>query len=473
MTVPKPNARKPTAVVRNLYSTTAPRVWKNKDLTTRQKVDEIRRTGAHKDLVPYLPEAKRPQKSGSVLVFGTGDAGQLGLGEDVELRKFPAQNKTLNENNVKAVDVAAGGMHTVVLDDQGQLWSWGCNDQFALGRSSSEDEGYIPTKMQVEDEDVRFVKVVCADSMTIALSEDGTVYTCGTFRNSRGSLGFNPGTDVQKQLTILRALVGFVIVDIACGVDHVLALSNSGVIFQWGCGEQAQLGRRVLERHETQATIPRELWIPGAKVIGAGSFCSFAYTHDGTLYAWGLNNYSQTGIDPEDGGFEMEIVHPTKVRAMSQSNMSPVVQIHGGEHHTVALLENGEVWTWGRGDSGQLGIPMDQVRELNKKMAEERGENTEEISKHKLAVAWPQHVTTFTRPIRKIAAGGNHSLAVDDDAKVYSWGYGDSMQLGSGEEDDRPTPEPVGGKQLEDAGCLAVSGGASFRYTNYKSIGSS
>jgi regulator of chromosome condensation len=272
-------------------------------------------------------------------------------------------------------------------------------------------------------------------------------------------LGFDPDTDVQHTLTIVRSLAAFVIVDIACGVDHVLALSDTGVIFQWGSGEQSQLGRRVLERREIQAAVPRELWLPGVRVIGAGSYCSFAYTNDGTLYAWGLNNYQQTGVDPEDGGLATDIVQPTPVRALSGTDKSPVVQIHGGEHHTIALLENGEVWAWGRGDFGQIGLPLDEVRQLNKKLIEKRGDSEEQVSAHKLAVAWPQKISAFKHPVCWISAGGNHNLAVDDQAVVYSWGYGNSLQLGSGEEDDIEVPVPVAGKQLQGKGALLAAGG--------------
>jgi hypothetical protein len=182
--IPGPNARKPAAIVRNLYSTVAPRIWKRTDLSTAEKVEEIRRVCSHRGLRPYLEVPRRRTVAGTPLVCGTGDAGQLGLGEDIVERKLPAPVKTLISQGVKIVDIAAGGMHTVALDDEGQLWSWGCNDQYALGRSSKEDEGYIPNRMEVADEGVRFVKVACADSMTIALSETGTVYTCGTFRVS-------------------------------------------------------------------------------------------------------------------------------------------------------------------------------------------------------------------------------------------------------------------------------------------------
>lgn len=257
----------------------------------------------------------------------------------------------------------------------------------------------------------------------------------------------------------MRDLAAFTIVDIDCGANHVIALSDTGVIFQWGGGEQGQLGRRVLERHALRATEPRELWLPGVRVIGAGSYTSFAYTNDGTLYAWGLNDYQQTGVDPEDGGLATNIFHPTPVRALSGTDKPPVVQICGGHHHTLALLENGEVWAWGRGDSSQIGVPLDKVRQLNRQLIEKRGDDEEQASAHGLAVAWPQRISAFNRPVCWISAGGNHNLAVDAQAVAYSWGHGGSLQLGSGEEEDIEVPTPVTSQQLRYRGALLAAGG--------------
>ena len=81
---------------------------------------------------------------GHVLTLGQGDTGQLGLGEDVMEKSRPGLVKEV-EN---AVEVVAGGMHTVVLDNKGDVWTFGCNDEGSLGRVvGEEEECFIPGKV--------------------------------------------------------------------------------------------------------------------------------------------------------------------------------------------------------------------------------------------------------------------------------------------------------------------------------------
>ncbi|KAJ2557502.1 hypothetical protein GGH95_005152, partial [Coemansia sp. RSA 1836] len=87
---------------------------------------------------PVHSLAQRASQSGAVFVFGNGDCGQLGLGEDMLERKKPFPVGALAGEAV--VDVACGGLHTMALTAGGALWSWGCNDQQALGRSGDEFE---------------------------------------------------------------------------------------------------------------------------------------------------------------------------------------------------------------------------------------------------------------------------------------------------------------------------------------------
>lgn len=149
------------------------------------------------------------QEKGLVLVLGQGDVGQLGLGEDVLEKKKPAM-VTLPEGIVQAV---AGGMHTVCLSDTGnvcfyksschhdlriklvlfdamfniclllQIYTFGCNDEGALGRDTSEEGSeMVPGKVELAD---KAVQVSAGDSHTAALTEDGTVFIWGSFRVSQ------------------------------------------------------------------------------------------------------------------------------------------------------------------------------------------------------------------------------------------------------------------------------------------------
>jgi regulator of chromosome condensation len=62
---------------------------------------------------------KAPKTIGNVFVFGTGDTGQLGLGEDMLERKKPMPLKVLD--NEEIVDVVSGGMHSIAITKEGKV----------------------------------------------------------------------------------------------------------------------------------------------------------------------------------------------------------------------------------------------------------------------------------------------------------------------------------------------------------------
>ncbi|MEQ2187306.1 Regulator of chromosome condensation, partial [Goodea atripinnis] len=116
------------------------------------------------------------KEAGQVLVLGQGDVGQLGLGEDITERKKPA----LLSLPEKVVQVVAGGMHTVCLSETGHVYTFGCNDEGALGRDTSEEGSeMVPAKVELSG---KVVQVSAGDSHTAALTEDGSVYIWGSFR---------------------------------------------------------------------------------------------------------------------------------------------------------------------------------------------------------------------------------------------------------------------------------------------------
>ncbi|KAJ3086598.1 hypothetical protein HK102_012865 [Quaeritorhiza haematococci] len=289
---------------------------------------------------------------GEIIVFGSGEVGQLGLGEDVLEKVKPAIVRDLSDKEI--VDIAVGGMHTIVLTKDGKLYSWGNNDQMVLGRTGDET---IPLPVSGLD-DHKIVKVTCSDSATIALTSTGTLFTWGTFRSAEGILGHSTGTDgqqIQAVPTLLEALQKERIVDIAAGSDHVLALDERGRVWSWGNGQQFQLGRRLIERRKIHGVKPERLGLKNVVKIGAGAFHSFAVDKDNTVYAWGLNNWGQCGIGADERGVPQDVIEtPTEIE-IPGLNGAKVIDIMGGEHHSVLLTDDGRIFSFGRGDASQLG----------------------------------------------------------------------------------------------------------------------
>lgn len=108
------------------------------------------------ELITQLQEihSKKFIDRGIVLTFGSGDTGQLGLGPDITERTKPSRFNPkgltcaglTDESAENFVQVVAGGMHTICLDAEGRVFTFGCNDEGALGRPSTDtplEEGEI------------------------------------------------------------------------------------------------------------------------------------------------------------------------------------------------------------------------------------------------------------------------------------------------------------------------------------------
>jgi alpha-tubulin suppressor-like RCC1 family protein len=244
-------------------------------------VDSKRSTASHRkneEVINSFP--LRVSDRAAVFVFGAGSMGELGLGatqRDREVKR-PRLNPLLDVDATGVVDVAVGGMHVAALDYMGRVWTWGVNDQGSLGRDTKsvsvdvtmkDDDDFDEEELNPLEskpglvtgfpEGVQVVKLACGDSISVAIASDGKVYSWGTFRASDGLLGYSKSSMMSPRPTQIPSLTPFSIVQIACGTDHVLALSTTGKVTTWGNGQQFQMGRRVIERSRANGLIPRPL----------------------------------------------------------------------------------------------------------------------------------------------------------------------------------------------------------------------
>ncbi|MBX7207486.1 MAG: choice-of-anchor D domain-containing protein [Verrucomicrobiaceae bacterium] len=160
------------------------------------------------------------------------------------------------------------------------------------------------------------------------------------------------GSDAEGQLTQPPCLHD--VVAIAAGAYHSLVLNRDGTIAAWG------------RNWDGETDVPGDL--SGITAIAAGNWHSLALKNDGTVIAWGGSWTGQTSV-PE--------------------GLSNVTSISGGGIHSVALKNDGTVVAWGNNDYGQCDVPV-----------------------------------ALTSVIA-IAAGGNHTLALKNDGTVVAWGAND------------------------------------------------
>src|SRR5207244_3737505 len=132
-------------------------------------------------------------------------------------------------------------------------------------------------------------------------------------------------------------------------------LTVDGLVYTWGSSEHGQIGRKASPRypiHTLQPEIVGQLRRTRIVKIGAGSYHTLAADSWGRIYAWGLNNARQCLVDEAD-----QIPHPVELPFFEGT---PVKQLVAGMHHSVVLLENGEVYAFGDKENGKLGLGGDQ-----------------------------------------------------------------------------------------------------------------
>ncbi|KAK9820428.1 hypothetical protein WJX72_010230 [[Myrmecia] bisecta] len=382
--------------------------------------------------------------AGEMFMMGDGDCGQLGKGED--FMEAPRPTPSAIEGK-QVVQVAAGGMHTVALADSGEVYTTGVNDEGALGRETAGElwetsgaaqgkptDSYTWGRVQMPTAHGPVVQVSAGDSHTAALTNQGYVYAWGTYRDSSGVYGFTPDTKIAVLPTLVYSPVTPAdrIVKIASGADHVVALTEGGQLYSWGTGQQGALGRvgPRLAEHTAKATLLQPHPVPFFKHhrgvsakhtivdFSCGTYGTFALTADGHVFAWGLNNYGQLALPGQE-----PIWTPALVKALEGRD---IVGIRCGQHHTLALTKDGRLLAFGRPTYGRLGRQAANV-------------SSDE------AVPEPAPVDGLDGvKVAGMAAGLAVSGCVSEAGDAYCWGFGDSHQLGKGDDDaDEVVPRRI------------------------------
>ncbi|KAH7309087.1 regulator of chromosome condensation 1/beta-lactamase-inhibitor protein II [Stachybotrys elegans] len=396
-----------------------------------------------------------------VVVIGTGNAGELGLGAGTNVTTHPELIPKLDVDKpfaFKAVQVACGRRHAIALTNDFGIVTWGANEDGALGRSTGcATNTEFNTAGQPNDlyqpHDVpdivsranfppgtQFKQVAAGHAFSLALTHDGQVYGWGTFMDLQGNkaFGFDDwGFIIQRQLTpaLIRGLVGVKITQIACGANHALALDDDYRVWTWGNNENCQLGRRIFDWRHMDIFIPRRIHrVRYAWRIASGDNHSFALDIRGNVWTWGLNDYSQTGLGAAAGSVVKE---PTPIRWLKNRG---VVVIDGGAHHSAAVTATGQCFAWGRLQGGRLGIGL---------TPEQVGENDEEEP-----VALDQRGAVLLRPMQAnnigpaawVACGTDHTVYVKTDGGVVAAGSNSHGQVGR----LRSGPEVSFARPIED-----------------------
>jgi regulator of chromosome condensation len=178
---------------------------------------------------------------------------------------------------------------------------------------------------------------------------------------------------------------------------------------------------------------------------------AFAIDKAGEVWAWGLNNFAQTGISFHAGDDGGTVTAPTKVAAFSGKD---VKMLAGGSHHSLAVTGSGACMAWGRMDGDQIGIDFAQlpVTDDTKVVSDER--DRPRILLEPTAV--PGIVCQY------VAAASDTNLAITKDGKAYSWGFNANYQCGQGHEEDVKVATLIDNTAVRDKKLVWAGAGGQY-----------
>ncbi|XP_032886385.1 probable E3 ubiquitin-protein ligase HERC4 [Amblyraja radiata] len=213
--------------------------------------------------------------------------------------------------------------------------------------NSHKRSGQLELITAIQDEKIHTADI--GGSNILYVSEAGNVYFSKVPNQKCGVA--NKSFIVTKP-KLLSSFAGRCVVQVACGSNHSLALCKDGQVFAWGKNTNGQLGvgEAVGTTHSPQH-VTALAGIPLAQIAAGGSH-TIAVSLSGTVFAWGANHRGQLGLNDVKARY-----HPTCVKLLE---CKKVVQVSCGAHHTAVLNKDGLVYTFGAGTYGQLGHNSDR-----------------------------------------------------------------------------------------------------------------
>ncbi|KAJ3701767.1 hypothetical protein LUZ61_005472 [Rhynchospora tenuis] len=328
-----------------------------------------------------------------VFSWGWGDFGRLGHGNSSDLFT-PQPVKALQGLKIK--QIACGDSHCLAVSIDGQVRSWGRNQNGQLGLGTTEDS-LIPQIIQAF-EGISVKMVAAGAEHTAAVTEDGELYGWGWGRY--GNLGLGDREDRLFPAKV-SSVEGEKMTLVACGWRHTICVSYAGQLYTYGWSKYGQLGHGDCEDHLTphKLELLKDYYI---SQISGGWRHTMALTSNGILYGWGWNKFGQVGVgDNSDHCSPVQVKFPNEQR---------ITQVACGWRHTIALTETKNVFSWGRGTSGQLGHG-EIVDRYIPKMIETLSSDGSRCEKLESSIANPMSGKIWISPSERYAIVPNENVA--------------------------------------------------------------
>jgi alpha-tubulin suppressor-like RCC1 family protein len=295
---------------------------------------------------------------GSLWAWGWNGAGQLG-NDTFDNSNIPVRVKDSSSDvsGTKWLSGGGGEYHSIGLRDDGSLWAWGGNLYGQLGNGTSGNSSNVPVRVVSNYvSGTKWVSGVgCGYEYSFGLRDDGSLWAWG--RNTYGQLGNGTNDSSNVPLRVVSTDVsGTKWVSGEGGIYHSLGLRDDGSLYAWGSNSYGQLGNGTNDSSNVPVRVKDSIIdVSGTKWVGGGGgyYHSLGLRDDGSLWAWGLNNFGQLGNGTSGEGTSQNV--PVRVVSTDVSGTKWTSCGGGGRYHSLGLRDDGSLYAWGYNTSGQLG----------------------------------------------------------------------------------------------------------------------
>ena len=330
---------------------------------------------------------------GYVYAWGLNRYGRLGnntsgnnLYSSVPVRVRDPASRDDASKGLKAIQVSAGGSHSLAVGSDGYAYAWGYNNDGQLGDNIARNSTAPmlvrdPASPNDSSKGLKATQVSAGAEHSLALGSDGNAYAWGYNGNGRlgdGTTGYSQSVPVRVKTPDRKTYpdlpADFTYLQVSAGGDHSLAVGSDGNAWAWGYNYNGQLGNGTSSSRNTPVRVktPDRNTYPDLPAdftylqVIAGTDHSLAIGSDGYAWAWGCNWYGNLGNNTASGTSDTNPV-PKRVRdpasPTDKSKGLQAAQVSAGYHYSLAVGSDGNAWAWGWNQYGQLGndsIPTGQ-----------------------------------------------------------------------------------------------------------------